>query len=169
MKIANKMIFMKQLTNIKLTVTTLLMSIAVVFSPVSVSSAYAETKMMRVYTKFSDKEIVDLLKENFNVTIEDKGVIKVKDKGTNLTMLIDNKRSDGSLSFYFFRINEEASYKALNAWNSNISFLKAYNLNGDLILQNELRVGFGIGEEYLVKHVSMLFLSVLFSGKELTE
>lgn len=135
----------------------------------SISSAYAETKMMRVYTKFSDKEIVDLLKETFNVTIEDKGVIKVKDKGTDLTMLIDNKRSDGSLSFYFFRLNEEASYKALNAWNSNNPFLKAYNMNGDFILQNELRVGYGIGEEYLANHVSTLFLLLFFNRKDLAE
>lgn len=168
MKIANKMIFMKQLTNIKLTVTTLLMSIAVVFSPVSISSAYAETEMMRVYTKFSDKEIVDLLKENFNVTIPKKGVIKVKNKSMDLTMLISNKRDNGSLSFYFF-FDKEASYKALNAWNSDNRFLRVYNKDGDLVLQNDLDVGYGIGEEYLFKHVSMLFLAVFLNGKELIE
>lgn len=168
MKIANKMIFMKQLTSIKLTVTTLLMSIAVVFSPVSISSAYAETKMMRVYTKFSDKEIVDLLKENFNVTIRDKGAIVVKDKGRNFTMLIDNKRDSGSLSFSFI-FDKVPSYKVLNEWNMDKRFLRAFDLDGYLVLQNDLDVEYGISEEYLVKHVSSLFLLLLLNGKELTE
>lgn len=168
MKIANKMIFMKQLTSIKLTVTTLLMSIAVVFSSVSISSAYAETKMMRVYTKFSDKEIVDLLKENFNVTIPEKGVIKVKNEGMGVTMLIDNKRDNGSLSFYFI-FNKGTSYKALNAWNSDKRFLRAYDIDGTLILQNDLDVEYGVAKEYLVKHVSSLFLLVFLNGKELIE
>lgn len=168
MKIANKMIFMKQLTSIKLTVTTLLMSIAVVFSPVSISSAYAETKMMRVYTKFSDKEIADLLKENFNVTISEKGFIKVKNEGMGLTMLIDNKRDNGSLSFSFI-FGKVPSYKVLNEWNMDKRYLRAFDLDGYLVLQNDLDVEYGVAKEYLVKHVSSLFLLVFLNGKELFE
>lgn len=168
MKIANKMIFMKQLTSIKLTVTTLLMSIAVVFSPVSISSAYAETEMMRVYTKFSDKEIVDLLKETFDVTIIEKGVIKVRNKSIDLSMLILNKWNDSSLSF-LFSFDKEASYKALNEWNRDNRFLKVFNMNGDFILKNDLDVRYGIGEKYLIGHVSKLFLSVIVSAGDLIE
>lgn len=168
MKIANKMIFMKQLTSIKLTVTTLLMSIAVVFSSVSISSAYAETKMMRVYTEFSDKEIVDLLKKTFNVTIRKKGVIEVKNKSTDFSMLIRNNIDNGVLSFYFI-YDKVPSYKVLNEWNMGTRFLRAFDLDGKLLLQHDLEVGYGINEKYLVEHVATLFLLVMLKGKELTE
>lgn len=143
----------------------LIYATSLAFSVITLSTfstqAYAESKTATVYTKFTDQELVDILKKQYiNVEIVKKGRILITfDNGGKL--LIENTRQNGSLQFSVFysdKDSDQVTQRQLNNWNRDYRFFKAYfTSEGSLIIDYDLETEGGISKEYLLSTIKNLF------------
>lgn len=133
------------------------------------TTAYAETKMVKVYTKFSDQQLIDIAKKKYaTVELIEKGEIKITNE-TGIKLLIFNQRDSGSLAFKMY-FNDDISLKSINKWNATKRFLTAYiDKDGDLVLQDDLDVQEGISEAYLLDTLSRTFFATLIFMNEMSK
>lgn len=163
---------MKICKYLKIPAYFLSMFFAILITTVVVSTtAYAETKMVEVYTKFSDQQLIDIAKKKYpTVKLVKKGIIRIS-SDSGLKLIIYNDRDDGSLSFnvYFLDV-DDASLKILNKWNTTKRFLTAFiNEDGDLILQYDLAVKEGISEAYLLDTLATFFMGAYVFMSEMAK
>lgn len=137
--------------------------LGVVFS----SSVLAETKQARVYTKFSDQEMVNILKAKYPETsIIEQGKIRVIANGTK--HIIYNIRDNGSLTFRVYFSDTSMSLSDVNKWNRDHRFMMVY-LDEDnyTILQSDLDTEKGISKEYLLDFVERFAIgTMLFAASQ---
>lgn len=145
---------MKRLHFIK---THFLLFISLLFS----SAVFAETRQATVHTKFSDQEIVDILKRKYgedNVTILEKGKIKLV--ANEFKHIIYNSNNNSSLSFRIY-FSDPTTLADVNKWNQEKRFLTAYlDADGILVLQSDLDVETGVTEAYLLDFIKRFVLGV---------
>ncbi|MDO9768304.1 YbjN domain-containing protein [Glaesserella parasuis] len=130
--------------------------------------AYAETKMVKVYTKFSDQQLIDIVKKKYpTVKLIEKGKIRITSE-MGIKLLILN-RDDGSLTFKMY-FDDDISLKSINKWNATKRFLTAYiDKDGALVLQDDLHVREGISEAYLLDTLSRTFVATLLFVSEMSK
>ncbi|MDD2169663.1 YbjN domain-containing protein [Glaesserella parasuis] len=112
---------------------TILITITVVST-----TAYAETKMVEVYTKFSDQQLIDIVKKKYpTVKLIEKGRIRIT-SDSGLKLIIFNERDNGSLSFKMYFDGDNTSLKSVNKWNATKRFFTAYIVEDyGLVLQDD--------------------------------
>ncbi|WP_426879451.1 YbjN domain-containing protein [Glaesserella parasuis] len=144
---------------------TMLITITVVST-----TAYAETKMVEVYTKFSDQQLIDIAKKKYpTVELIEKGWIRITND-SGLKVEIFNDRDNGSLSFKMYFDGDNTSLKRVNKWNATKRFLTAYiDEDDDLVIQDDLSVGEGISEAYLLKTLDRIFIGAYVFVPALTK
>ncbi|ATW42420.1 YbjN domain-containing protein [Glaesserella parasuis] len=130
--------------------------------------AYAETKMVKVYTNFSDQQLIDIVKKKYpTVKLIEKGEIRITSE-MGIKLLILN-RDDGSLTFKMY-FDDDISLKSINKWNATKRFLTAYiDKDGALVLQDDLHVREGISEAYLLDTLSRTFVATLLFVSEMSK
>lgn len=119
----------------------------------------AETKQATVYTKFSDQDIVDILKTQYdNIKIRKKGEIQIIEGGIGFAI---KNRGEGGLEFIALASDpDKYSLSDLNKWHGEKRFLRAYFYeDNDIILQADLDVE-GITREYLLRYVGTFIAGV---------
>ncbi|MDO9750552.1 YbjN domain-containing protein [Glaesserella parasuis] len=130
--------------------------------------AYAETKMVKVYTNFSDQQLIDIVKKKYpTVKLIEKGEIRITSE-MGIKLLILN-RDDGSLTFKMY-FDDDISLKSINKWNATKRFLTAYIVEDHgLVLQDDLDVEEGISEAYLLDTLSRTFVATLLFVSEMSK
>lgn len=120
----------------------------------------AETKQATVYTKFSDQDIVDILKIQYdNVKIVEKEIILITAGETKY--IIINMGEYGLQFRVFFSDETKFSLSDLNKWNREKRFIKAYfDENNNVALQADLDIDGGITRESVLKSVRTFMFSV---------
>lgn len=135
---------------------------------VTPATAYAESQMMKVYTKFTDDELVQILKKEFpNTKILKSGLIKVSFDNMIKALLIDNSHENGSLriSTYF---PEQWSLRQVNDWNLSKRYITAFiEDDGDIFFQRDISVEEGVTEGTILNEVGrMTVISYLIMAME---
>ncbi|MWQ15478.1 hypothetical protein GHJ01_10985 [Glaesserella parasuis] len=162
-------VFMKICKYLKMPAYFLSMFFAMLITTTLVSTpAYAETKMVKVYTKFSDQQLIDIVKKKYpTVKLIEKGKIRITSE-MGIKLLILN-RDDGSLTFKMY-FDDDISLKSINKWNATKRFLTAYiDKDGALVLQDDLHVREGISEAYLLDTLSRTFVATLLFVSEMSK
>lgn len=126
----------------------------------SFSALASTTKQATVYTQFSDQDIVDILKTQYNnVKILEKEIILITAGETKY--LIINMGEYGLQFRVFFSDATKFSLSDLNKWNREKRFIKAYfDENNAVALQADLDVDAGITRESVLKSVRTFMFSV---------
>lgn len=134
------------------------------------TTAYAETKMVEVYTKFSDQQLIDIVKKKYStVKLIEKGKIRIT-SDSGIKLLIFNQRDNGSLTFRMYFDGDNTSLKTVNKWNATKRFLTAYiDEDGELVLQNDLDVEVGISEAYLLDTLATFFMGAYMFMSEMAK
>ncbi|MDG6342383.1 YbjN domain-containing protein [Glaesserella parasuis] len=142
---------------------TMLITITVVST-----TAYAETKMVEVYTKFSDQQLIDIVKKKYpTVKLIEKGRIRIT-SDSGLKLIIFNERDNGSLSFKMYFDGDNTSLKSVNKWNATKRFFTAYIVEDyGLVLQDDLDVEEGISEAYLLDTLTRIFVGAYLFASEM--
>lgn len=164
-------VFMKMYKYLKMPAYFLSMFFAMLITTTLVSTtAYAETKMVEVYTKFSDQQLIDIVKKKHpTVELIEKGKIRIT-SDSGIKLVIYNGRDDGSLAFRMYFDGDNTSLKSINKWNATKRFLTAYiDKDGDLVLQDDLHVREGISEAYLLDTLSRTFVATLLFVSEMSK
>ncbi|MDG6274691.1 YbjN domain-containing protein [Glaesserella parasuis] len=132
------------------------------------TTAYAETKMVEVYTKFSDQQLIDIVKKKYpKVELIEKGRIRIT-SDSGIKLVIYNQRDDGSLTFRMYFDGDNTSLKSVNKWNATKRFLTAYiDKDGDLALKDDLDVEEGISEAYLLDTLTRIFVGAYLFASEM--
>ncbi|MWQ33145.1 hypothetical protein GFL08_07495 [Glaesserella parasuis] len=162
-------VFMKICKYLKMPAYFLSMFFAMLITTTLVSTpAYAETKMVKVYTNFSDQQLIDIVKKKYpTVKLIEKGEIRITSE-MGIKLLILN-RDDGSLTFKMY-FDDDISLKSINKWNATKRFLTAYiDKDGALVLQDDLHVREGISEAYLLDTLSRTFVATLLFVSEMSK
>lgn len=141
---------------------TMLITITVVST-----TAYAETKMVEVYTKFSDQQLIDIAKKRYPIVeLDGQGKIRITNE-LGQKVVIFNHSDTGYLSFKMsWGANNNISLKSVNKWNTTKRFLTAYiDAVGNLILHDDLDIEEGISKADLLNVLSRTFMEgYLFSS-----
>lgn len=126
----------------------------------SFSTLAATTKQATVYTQFSDQDIVNILKTQYdNVKIAEKGIILIT--ADEIKCLINNLGEYGFQFKVLFSDATKFSLSDLNKWNREKRFMRAYfDENNALALQADLDIGGGITRESVLKSVRTFMFSV---------
>ncbi len=160
---------MKMYKYLKMPAYFLSMFFAMLITTTLVSTtAYAETKMVEVYTKFSDQQLIDIVKKKYpTVELIEKGKIRIT-SDSGIKLVIYNGRDDGSLAFRMYFDGDNTSLKSINKWNATKRFLTAYiDKDGDLVLQDDLDVEEGISEAYLLDTLTRIFVGAYMFASEM--
>lgn len=160
---------MKMYKYLKMPAYFLSMFFAMLITTTLVSTtAYAETKMVEVYTKFSDQQLIDIVKKKYpTVELIEKGKIRIT-SDSGIKLVIYNGRDDGSLAFRMYFDSDNTSLKSINKWNATKRFLVAYiDKDGDLVLQDDLDVEEGISEAYLLDTLTRIFVGAYMFASEM--
>lgn len=160
---------MKMYKYLKMPAYFLSMFFAMLITTTLVSTtAYAETKMVEVYTKFSDQQLIDIVKKKYpTVELIEKGKIRIT-SDSGIKLVIYNGRDDGSLAFRMYFDGDNTSLKSINKWNATKRFLVAYiDKDGDLVLQDDLDVEEGISEAYLLDTLTRIFVGAYMFASEM--
>lgn len=137
---------------------TLSLFFTFIFGITSISSvAYAETKMVKVYTEFSDQQLLDIAKKKYkDVELVKKGRIRIiSDSGMKLFILNNNN----TLTFIAYW-GGELSLKDVNKWNAKKRFIRPFiDYDAEVATQFDLDAE-GISEEYLLDSLERTFVGL---------
>lgn len=132
--------------------------------------AYAETKMVKVYTKFFDQQLIDIVKKKYpTVKLIEKGKIRIT-SDSGIKLIISNERDNGSLTFRMYFDSDNTSLKSVNKWNATKRFFTAYIVEDHgLVLQDDLDVEEGISEAYLLNTLARIFIGAYMFMSDMTK
>lgn len=143
---------------LKFSIYTLSLFFTFIFGITSISSvAYAETKVVKVYTEFSDQQLLDIAKKKYkDVELVKKGRIRIiSDSGMKLFILNNNN----TLTFIAYW-GGELSLKDFNKWNAKKRFIRAFiDDDAEVATQFDLDAE-GISEEYLLDSLERTFVGL---------
>ena len=133
---------------------------------VTPTTAYAESQMMKVYTKFTNDELVRIIKKQYpNTEILKSGLIRVESE--QIRIMVDNRYNDDSLRIFvrFDDNNGTWSLKDVNNWNKDMRFIQSSISGGNLDFEIDIKTEYGVTEEHILHFVeAMSFIRPLMQG-----